>query len=453
MFFFPSLSCLCFFMFFFTPSATTPEKKKKKKKRAAVKLSAARGKTMETAPTATKKNEAKASPSPSRKRSRSRSRSRASAGGGSGSSSRSGSSSGGSKTASAAPPSSSSSSPLGPLLSSLTVPQGWFLHFYALGSVAAAAVLGAALRGGGGNGGGGGGKSFSSNSSRSPPLPASSVAALALLLLHVLRRWAECSWQASWPSGARMHAVAYAFGMSYYAVLPLSLLPSGAFGAAAAAVRDGRGEEAKGAGAAVASFLSKKLGLVSSSAPSPLQHPASFVLGAFSSLGPLRLAGVAVFAAGSLLQALSHAALAALQRRAAAAGELYLAPSAGAGDSRLLSLCACPHYLGEIVIYAGLAMVAAGWWGGFPSFPSSSAPWSLSSPSSPSPSSSWRSSPSPPPSSPSSSSTSAGVLPLLVLVWVSVNLVLASAECKRWYRRRFPKEFPEARAALVPGVF
>ena len=79
---------------------------------------------------------------------------------------------------------------------------------------------------------------------------------------------------------------------------------------------------------------------------------------------------------------------------------------------------------------------------------SSSASSSSSSPSSPSPSSS--------PSLLSAGgerSAAAGVLPLLALIWVSVNLVLASAETKRWYRRRFPKEFPEARAALVPGVF
>ena len=364
-----------------------------------MRLSAARGKTMETdAPTR------KASPSPSRKKSRSRSRSRAVAGG-----------SGKKAATTSSPTSSPPSSPLGPFLSSLTVPQGWFLHFYALGSVAATAVLGAALRGGGAGGG-------SSSAAPPSPLPPPSVAALALLLLHVLRRWGECAWQASWPAGARMHSIAYAFGMSYYAVLPLSLVPAGAFGAAAAAVR---GDDATGArgGGVVASFLSK-LGIAPSFATSPppssLRHPASLVLAAFASLSFVRLLGVAVFATGSLLQASSHAALASLQKKAAASKKAYLAP--GEADSRLLSLCACPHYLGEIVIYLGLALVAAG---GFSS----------------------------PSSSPLTEERSAGVLPLLVLVWVSVNLALASAETKRWYRRRFPGEFPEARAALVPGVF
>lgn len=320
--------------------------------------------------------------------------------------------------------SSSSSSPLGPFLTSLAVPQGWFLHFYALGSVAAAAVLGAALRGGG---------SLSKSSSSSPSsLPPSSVAALVLLLVHVLRRWAECSWQASWPREAKMHAIAYAFGMSYYAVLPLSLLPAGAFGATAAAVRRGEAKEesrAGGVGGFVGAFLSKLGGAApsSSSAPSTsLQHPASLVVSAFSSLSPPRLLGVAVFAAGTLLQAASHAALASLQEKAAASRKQYLSPDAS--GSRVLSLCACPHYLGEIVIYLGLALVAAG---GVSSSSASSFPFS----------------------SILTNELSSGILPLLVLVWVSVNLVLASGENKRWYRKNFPGEFPETRAALVPGVF
>lgn len=230
-----------------------------------------------------------------------------------------------------------------------------------------------------------------------------------------------------------MHAIAYVFGMSYYAVLPLSLLPAGAFSAAAAAVRGG-GEEAKktrasgGVVSIVAAFLSKLGGSAlsssfSSSASSSLQHPASLIVSAFSSLSPPRLLGVAVFAAGTLLQATSHAAFASLQKKAAASRKQYLSPDAS--GSRVLSLCACPHYLGEIVIYLGLALVAAG---GVSS--SSSSPPSLLT-----------------------NELSAGVLPLLVLIWVSVNLVLASAENKRWYRREFPEEFPETRAALVPGVF
>ena len=375
-----------------------------------MRLSAARGKTMETATSTTTPAKANASsPSSSRrKRSRSRSRSRGS----------------GKKntTPTTLPTSSSSSlsSPLGPFLSSLTVPQSWFLHFYALGSLAATAVLGAALRGGAAAAGG-------SDSTPNSSLPPPSVAALALLLLHVLRRWGECAWQASWPREARMHAVAYAFGMSYYAVLPLSLVPAGAFGAAAAAVR-GEGEATSVAAGVAASLLSK-LGIsssleTSSPPPSSLQHPASLVLSAFASLSFLRFLGVLIFAAGSLLQAASHDALASLQKKAAASKRQYLAPVEGE-DSRLLSLCACPHYLGEIVIYSGLALVAAG---GL----SSTLSFSFS---------------------PLQEERSAGMLPLLVLIWVSVNLALASAETKRWYRRKFPKEFPKERAALVPGVF
>jgi len=403
------------------------ENDKPPKRRAAVKLSAARGKTMDTEVAATKKEAEAPSPAPARKRSRSDSRSR-------GRSSTSSTSSSSSSSSSKKKNASSSSSPLGPFLSSLTVPQGWFLHFYALGGVSATAVLGAALRGGGeGGGGGGGGRNGSLSSNSSSPSsslpPPSSVAALSLLLLHVLRRWAECSWQASWPRGSQMHAVAYAFGMSYYAVLPLSLLPAGAFAAAAAAVR---GEEAasKSTQGVFASLLSK-IGISASLSPPPssLKHPASLIFSAFASLPLLRLVGVAVFALGTFLQAASHAAFASLQKKAAASNRQYLPPGSSQDHPRVLSLCACPHYLGEIVIYLGLALVAAG------GFSFSFSPSSSSS------------------SSILTNELSAGILPLLVLVWVSVNLVLASAENKRWYRSKFPKEFPEGRAALVPGVF
>jgi hypothetical protein len=190
-----------------------------------------------------------------------------------------------------------------------------------------------------------------------------------------------------------MHAIAYAFGMSYYAVLPLSLLPGGAFAAAAAALRAG--------GAAAPpppSLLARLLG----AAPAPPAPWTTVAVSVASSLSPLQWAGVAVFAAGSTLQAASHAALASLQARAAAARAPYALPTSG-----VLTLCACPHYLGEIVIYAGLAVVAA---------PTRAAP------------------------------------PALALVWVTANLVMAAADARDWYRRTFPA-FPAGRAALVPGLY
>ena len=248
-----------------------------------------------------------------------------------------------------------------------SVPQSWFLHFYALGTAACAAVLAAAAR--------------AAAAAPRPPVPAAaaSLAALALLQVHLARRWAECGWQARYPKGARMHAVAWIFGLSYYAVLPVSLLPTSFFGDAAT-----------------------WLTTLSAPAAAPASA-ASLAAAAAAALAPLQWAGVAVFVAGSALQAASHAALARLQERAAAAGTPYALPP----PSSILALCACPHYLGEIVLYAGLALVTA---------PLRSA------------------------------------LPGAALAWVTVNLSLAAADARAWYVRAFPR-YPRGRAALVPGVW
>ena len=87
------------------------------------------------------------------------------------------------------------------------MPQAWFSHFYDVGAAANLAVLApllvfaaapearrwAATQGGGGVDG--------------------ALAGLALLQVHLTRRLAEANWLARYPPGARMHAVAYAFGL------------------------------------------------------------------------------------------------------------------------------------------------------------------------------------------------------------------------------------------------
>jgi hypothetical protein len=65
----------------------------------------------------------------------------------------------------------------------------------------------------------------------------------------------------------------------------------------------------------------------------------------------------------------------------------------------------CPHYLGEVVVYAGLALLACG-------HPNA----------------------------------------LLMLAWVVVNLVLAAGATQAWYRSAFP-DYPPGRKALVPFVW
>ena len=261
-----------------------------------------------------------------------------------------------------------------------SVPQAWFLHFYALGSAACAGVLAAAVRAAAGA------------PLPPPPAAAAALAALSALQLHLLRRLLECALQARYPPGARMHAVAYLFGMSYYAVLPLSLLPGGAFREAAAWVERG------GAPPPPATLLSRLIRV-----RLPPSTPTAVAASIAAAMTPAQWVGVAAFGAGSALQAASHAALARLQTRAAAAHTPYLLPTSG-----VLTLCACPHYLGEVIVYAGLATIAA---------PTRAAP------------------------------------PTLALVWVTANLVMGAADARDWYRRQFGRAFPVGRAALVPGLY
>ena len=73
--------------------------------------------------------------------------------------------------------------------------------------------------------------------------------------------------------------------------------------------------------------------------------------------------GVVVFFAGNALQCHSHCILARLRARIAGKREDrlqttedgYALPEGGA-----FSLVSCPHYLGEIVLYAGLALILCG---------------------------------------------------------------------------------------------
>lgn len=113
-------------------------------------------------------------------------------------------------------------------------------------------------------------------------------------------------------------------------------------------------------------------------------------------LNMLQRLGAAVFLGGNLIQFASHWGLAQLSRQRPG----YSIPSGG-----LFEWVSCPHYLAEIIIYFGLWTASQG-----------------------------------------------QIMPLLMLVWVSVNLVLAAAGTHAWYRRRF-KAYPPGRKALVPFLW
>ncbi len=88
------------------------------------------------------------------------------------------------------------------------MPQSWFAHFYDVGAAANAAVLAGLLA-----------LTAAPAARPRPPGPAlpggadAALAALGLLQLHLCRRLAEANWLARYPPGARMHVIAYAFGL------------------------------------------------------------------------------------------------------------------------------------------------------------------------------------------------------------------------------------------------
>jgi len=109
---------------------------------------------------------------------------------------------------------------------------------------------------------------------------------------------------------------------------------------------------------------------------------------------PHRLAGVALFAAGWIVNRTADAELA---RRRAAGG--YGIPRGG-----LYRWISCPNYLGEIALWCGWAL----------------ATWSLPG--------------------------------LAFALWTVANLAPRARRHHRWYRERFP-DYPTERRALLPGIW
>ncbi|BDA45211.1 Polyprenol reductase 1 [Coccomyxa sp. Obi] len=174
--------------------------------------------------------------------------------------------------------------PLGPL-TDVHVPQSWFMHFY---------------------------------------------------MLHLTRRLLESVLLFDYPASARMHFIAYIFGLSYYIVLPLSLLPGSQW------------ERLRALSAMKDQHLSWSSKLWRSGQAGQLSNLAD-------ATRPALLLGICVFVAGNLLQFQSHWILARLRRQLSSQGKKegdYSIPRGGAFE-----LVSCPHYLGEIVIYGGLMIM------------------------------------------------------------------------------------------------
>lgn len=273
---------------------------------------------------------------------------------------------------------------LGPL-SDWTVPQKWFAHFYAIGAIWNTVITFFFL-------------SSPLYYSLDPTHEAVYLMVLVLLEFHLVRRFLETVGLMRYPEQARMHGIAYLFGVVYYLVLPLTILPDDAF--ESIAQFDVKMEGVHGAALGTAGKVGQDL---------------------LHLLSLRNKLGVGIFLLGSALQSHSHYLLARLAARSGIGSKSprrrrstsittgtkktttprYRIPRGGGFD-----YVSCPHYLGEIVIYLGLVVLTGGLVTG---------PW-------------------------------------LVLVWVVANLVLAAGLTHHWYQEHF-KTYPKRRRAIIPYIY
>lgn len=103
------------------------------------------------------------------------------------------------------------------ILTDWTVPQRWFYHFYLVGCVWNGFVTLLFIF------------SPSNNKAMPPSLLIAHALSLVLFEIHLIRRLAETLGMMNYPVHARMHGIAWIFGLSYYIVVPLTLIPKQAY--------------------------------------------------------------------------------------------------------------------------------------------------------------------------------------------------------------------------------
>lgn len=257
------------------------------------------------------------------------------------------------------------------------VPHAWFVHFYVVGCGINAATLTRALQ-------------ATRDAGRASDEAVVATLALVLFQFHLIRRFWESAFVATYREGASMHAGAYALGLAYYALASASWAGHAFNGAVS-----GSGE------------------LAMTSSQRAIVYAIATV-------------GVGGFAVGNYRQNECHAELAAARRRALATrgpkASPYAIPRGGWFEK-----FSCAHYTAEIVIYLGLAIVVV---------PTDVflGKWSRSS---------ALGAPGAPPRA---------LAPVALCLAVVANLTLAAREHHEWYHKRFGARYPSARRAVLPGI-
>ena len=223
------------------------------------------------------------------------------------------------------------------------VPKQRFLHFYIVGATSLILVRRQAV----------------------DPWHSSASLAQGLLLLHIFRRLYECLYIHQWRSSSRMHLAAYMLGMVYYAMLP---------------------------------FLFCRIQVYdaddSESSYTSMAHRKSLNI-------LLRTAFFALCMFAQYQQGRHHLILANLRRNSKdCSTSTYALPLGGWFEQ-----VACPHYLAEILLYIGLAILLGD-----------------------------------------------VVRGSVIVAWVTTSLTLNALEAQRWYQRTIPDYAILQRKAIVPYI-
>ncbi|KAI0501064.1 hypothetical protein KFK09_019282 [Dendrobium nobile] len=208
------------------------------------------------------------------------------------------------------------------------------------------------------------------------------VLVLLMMEAQALRRLYETLYVFNYGPSARMHVLGYLAGLFFYTAAPLSVGST----CALEAINYVRSQ--------IVEFIVKgrsRMPDVEFFHWEPLK-PLFY-------LGWCQWFGAALFVWGSIHQLRCHAILGSLREQRGA--DEYIIPN---GD--WFEYVSCPHYLGEIVIYAGILLAS----GGFdPTV--------------------W-----------------------LLFFFVVSNLVFAAAETHRWYHQKF-ESYPPSRKAIMPWIY
>ncbi|KAM1763627.1 polyprenol reductase 2-like [Malus sylvestris] len=210
-----------------------------------------------------------------------------------------------------------------------------------------------------------------------------SVLLLVLMEVQVLRRLFETIYVFNYSSSARMHIFGYLTGLFFYTAAPLSLCCNN--------IADIYKFSING----VAEFIVK-----GKSSMREVEFDWLQLVNSLLKLGWLQWIGAAIFFWGWIHQRQCHAILGSLRENSEQNDE-YVIPH---GD--WFEIVSSPHYLAEIVIYAGLVVASGG----------------------------------------------TDLTIWLLFGFVVTNLVLAAAETHRWYLRKF-ESYPRKRRAIIPFVY